>query len=47
MGLAAAWLALFVRRNLRRRKESKGKPGACGAGCAGCAYARNCGDKRA
>lgn len=43
---AAVWLGLRVRRNLRRPKESTADPGACGAACEGCVFAKRCGPKR-
>lgn len=42
---AAAWLAFHFRRNHRRRAESKGKIGACGAPCDGCPHSKDCGGK--
>lgn len=43
---AAVLLGFRVRRNLRRQKESKNQPGACGSACEGCVFAKNCGGKR-
>ena len=44
---ASAWLAFHFRRIQRRKAESKGKIGACGAPCDGCPHAKDCGVKTA
>ena len=45
IAFAAAWLGFHYRRTLRRRKENRGKLGACGSSCEGCPHGQNCGGK--
>lgn len=43
---AALWLALRIRKNWRRQKDTKVASGACASGCAGCPFSKGCGSHR-
>ena len=45
VGLAAAWLALRIRRYWRKQKDAKNRACACASGCDGCPFAKNCDGK--
>ena len=40
---AVAWLGFHFRRSWRKKKELKGKIGACCSPCEGCTHAKGCG----